>query len=207
METAVNLVMDGQPIIGENVSVFGQGVVGLLTTALLSLIPLSGLLAFEKYPLRQKKSVEMGSNQCHSPTSHEEIILEKDVFGLRKSDLTYELSGNPEALEQALTFTGYTGRLVIGSWYGTKPTQLNLGNRFHRDRIRIISSQVSTIDPQLSGRWTKLRRLQVAWKMIQRIQPAQLITHKFPITQANLAYSLLDRNPDKTIQVLLTYPE
>src|SRR5262245_53880265 len=36
METAVNFLMDGQPLIGEQVVVFGQGVVGLLTTALLA---------------------------------------------------------------------------------------------------------------------------------------------------------------------------
>ena len=34
METAVNLVQDGAPIPGENVMVFGQGVVGLLTASL-----------------------------------------------------------------------------------------------------------------------------------------------------------------------------
>ncbi|WP_455368124.1 zinc-dependent alcohol dehydrogenase [[Eubacterium] cellulosolvens] len=207
METALSLIMDGRPIIGENVSVFGQGVVGLLTTALLSKIPLSSLTTFEKYSLRRKKSIEMGADRCYDPISMKEGKLEKEDFEVMKSDLTYELSGNPEALEQALTSTGYSGRLVIGSWYGIRPVHLNLGGRFHRDRIRIISSQVSSIDPQFAGRWTKQRRLQVAWKMITRIKPTRLITHKFSFTKAGLAYSLLDKNPDKAIQVLLTYPE
>jgi 2-desacetyl-2-hydroxyethyl bacteriochlorophyllide A dehydrogenase len=205
METALNLIMDGRPMIGENVSIFGQGVVGLLTTALLSHIPLSSLLTFDKYSLRRKKSIEMGADRCYYPNIKTDV-LEKVGFDL-KSDLTYELTGNPEALEQALTFTGYAGRLVIGSWYGMKPVQLNLGGRFHRDRIRIMSSQVSTIDPQLTGRWTKMRRLQVAWKMIKLIQPTHLITHRFPFIKAGLAYSLLDKNPEKAIQILLTYSE
>jgi threonine dehydrogenase-like Zn-dependent dehydrogenase len=33
METAVNLVMDGAPVIGEGAVIFGQGIVGLLTTS------------------------------------------------------------------------------------------------------------------------------------------------------------------------------
>ena len=41
METAVNFLMDGQPLIGEQVVIFGQGVVGLLTTALLARLPLA----------------------------------------------------------------------------------------------------------------------------------------------------------------------
>ncbi len=43
METAINFLMDGKPLIGENVAVFGQGIVGLLTTCLLARIPLAGL--------------------------------------------------------------------------------------------------------------------------------------------------------------------
>jgi NADPH:quinone reductase-like Zn-dependent oxidoreductase len=43
METAVNFVMDGNPRIGERAAVFGQGIVGLLTTALLARFP-GGLL-------------------------------------------------------------------------------------------------------------------------------------------------------------------
>jgi len=39
-ETAVNFVMDGKPLIGERVLVFGQGIVGLLTAALLARFPL-----------------------------------------------------------------------------------------------------------------------------------------------------------------------
>ena len=40
METAVNLVQDGAPILGECVLVLGQGMVGLLTASLLKEFPL-----------------------------------------------------------------------------------------------------------------------------------------------------------------------
>ena len=48
METAVNLLMDGQPLIGEQVVIFGQGVVGLLTTALLARLPLASLITLDR---------------------------------------------------------------------------------------------------------------------------------------------------------------
>src|SRR5262245_41575667 len=53
METAVNFLMDGQPLIGERVVVFGQGVVGLLTTALLAQLPLARLVTVDRYPVRR----------------------------------------------------------------------------------------------------------------------------------------------------------
>ena len=65
------------------------------------------------------------------------------------ADLTYELSGAPAALDQAIRITGFSGRVVIGSWYGTKRASLDLGGRFHRSRIRLISSQVSSLSPEL----------------------------------------------------------
>ncbi len=39
LQTAVTLVLDGKPLIGEKVAVFGQGIVGLLLTALLASFP------------------------------------------------------------------------------------------------------------------------------------------------------------------------
>ena len=125
--------------------------------------------------------------------------------GAPGADLSYELSGNPLALDQAIAVTGFNGRVVIGSWYGQKHADLNLGGRFHRSRIRLISSQVSTVAPEWSGRWNKSRRLHVAWEMLQSLRPVHLITHRFPLEQASQAYALLDQHPQEAIQVLFTY--
>jgi len=55
METAVNFIQDGAPLLGENVLVFGQGIIGLLTAALLSQFPLSSLITVDdKYACRGK---------------------------------------------------------------------------------------------------------------------------------------------------------
>jgi threonine dehydrogenase-like Zn-dependent dehydrogenase len=94
---------------------------------------------------------------------------------------------------------------VVGSWYGNKRADLNLGGRFHRSRLRLISSQVSSIAPELTGRWTKSRLLKVAWEMLQQVKPARLITHRFPLRQAAQAYETLNKNPSETIQVVLEY--
>ena len=48
METAVNLVHDGNPLLGEMVVVTGLGIVGLLTTQILSQFPLAELVVIEK---------------------------------------------------------------------------------------------------------------------------------------------------------------
>jgi threonine dehydrogenase-like Zn-dependent dehydrogenase len=69
----------------------------------------------------------------------------------------------------------------------------------------LISSQVSTIAPEHAGRWDKTRRLNTALKLVAKHQPSRLITHRIPIDRAIEAYQLLDRQPDETVQVVLTY--
>ena len=54
-------------------------------------------------------------------------------------DLIYELSGAPAALNDAIAAAAFDGRIVVGSWYGAKPATLDLGRRFHRGRVRLIS--------------------------------------------------------------------
>lgn len=205
METAVNLVMDAHPIIGERILVFGQGIVGLLTTALLSRFPLTRLVTLDHFEIRRQASIRCGAHTSLDPGTSD---FQREALSLlgQEADLCFELSGSPPALDSAISLTGYDGRIIIGSWYGQKRSDLDLGGRFHRSRIRLISSQVSTIAPELRGRWDKDRRFELTWSMLRSIKCQDLITHRFPLHAAADAYHLLDEHPDQTIQVLLTYP-
>ncbi len=204
METAVNLVMDGAPLIGENVVVFGQGIVGLLTAALLARFPLACLVSLDCYPLRRQASLAAGVAASLDPSTAEGFEALKAMLP-EGADLVYELSGAPATLNQAIAAAGFAGRVVIGSWYGRQRAELDLGGRFHRSRIQLISSQVSTLAPVLSGRWTKARRFDLAWNWLAKIEPGRWITQRFPLSEAHQAYRLLDQHPEQTIQVVLTH--
>jgi 2-desacetyl-2-hydroxyethyl bacteriochlorophyllide A dehydrogenase len=209
METAVTFLLDGQPLAGEQVAIFGQGIVGLLLTALLSRWPLASLVTLDLHPRRRLLSENLGAHASLDPSApgaQERLLTHLQGSGpYPGADLTYEISGNPQALDQAIAATGFHGRVVIGSWYGRKKTELDLGGRFHRSRVQLISSQVSSIPPGLSGRWNKSRRYQVTWRMVEAVRPSRFITHRFPITQAAQAFELMDQNPAEVIQVILTY--
>jgi threonine dehydrogenase-like Zn-dependent dehydrogenase len=208
METALNFVLDGHPLIGEQVVVVGQGIVGLLTTALLARFPLVQLVSLDHFTLRREASLAMGAQ--HSLDAGGSGLLEqlREILGAVHrydgADLVYELSGSPEALNLAIAVGGFASRIVIGSWYGQKQARLDLGGRFHRARQQLVSSQVSSLSPSLIGRWTKPRRLEAAWQGLLAIRPSRLITHRFPLAEASEAYQLLDHAPQSTIQVVFT---
>jgi 2-desacetyl-2-hydroxyethyl bacteriochlorophyllide A dehydrogenase len=209
VETAINLVMDGHPLIGDQVAVIGQGTVGLLTTSLLARFPLASLVTLDRFPMRREWSLKLGAGASLDPVGPDALGEAKRLLtGERPysgADLTYELSGSPQALNTAVELTGFDGRVIIGSWYGQKSAEIKLGGTFHRSRIRLVSSQVSTINPEFQGRWDKHRRFQLAWQMIGQIQPERLITHRFNLAEAQQAYRLLAENPTDTLQIVITY--
>jgi 2-desacetyl-2-hydroxyethyl bacteriochlorophyllide A dehydrogenase len=206
METAVSFVMDGRPVIGERVAVVGQGVVGLLTTTLLSQMPLNALLAVDPLPGRRAWASRLGATSVAAPEEATAAARALSDDGVPAgADLTFELSGNPRALDLAIALTGEYGRVVIGSWYGRKPVSVDLGGRFHRAHIRIIGTQVSALAAEWLARWTKERRFEVAWEMIRRHRPERLITHRLPIDRAPDAYKMLEEDPAAAVQIVFTY--
>ncbi len=206
IETALNFLMDGSPVLGENVAIIGQGIVGLLTTRLLNSLPIANLVTFDRISKRREVSLEFGAGYSFDSFDDSSMnsIFHNDYKGF---DLVYEVSGNPGSLNNAIDIAGYNGRIIVGSWYGNKESILSLGNSFHRNRITISSSQVSSIHPKFSGRWTKERRFKVAWDLIKDIEPSTLITNRYSIEEASLAYDNIDRNPGDILQIIFEYNE
>jgi 2-desacetyl-2-hydroxyethyl bacteriochlorophyllide A dehydrogenase len=182
LETAVNFLHDAAPLLGERVLVFGQGVVGLLTTCLLARCSLTNLITFDRYALRRKFSLACGATQSLEVTETIDWL----------ADLAFELSGATAALDRALALTGFGGRVIVGG-------------QFHRSRIKLMSSQVSTLAPELSARWTKARRFELVLKLLSELKPSRFITHRFKLAQAAQAYELLDTKAAETLQVIFDY--
>jgi hypothetical protein len=93
----------------------------------------------------------------------------------------------------------------VASWYGTKPVTLTLGGHFHRGRVRLRSSQVGRLAPELGGRWDHARRLAAAVALLPALRLAPLVTYRLPFARAPELYPRLDEHPDEVVQALFTY--
>lgn len=204
IETAVNIVMDAAPRLGERVAVFGQGVVGLLITQLVRRTGASQILVVEPVEKRRELASQVGADTALSP--HGDVAARiRDLTDGAGVDLAIEASGHPAALNQALDSVAFGGTIVVCSWYGTKPVPLMLGGAFHRRRLRIVSSQVSTIDAALQPRWTHPRRMSLARDLLPQLELSSLISHRIPVQHAEEAFALVDQHPEEAVQVVLTY--
>lgn len=205
METACSIIHDAHVRLGERVAVFGQGLIGLLVTAILCATAserfdfkapcytnsikqnLGSVTTFDALPSRLAASAAMGASQALMP----DAVVSSGPF-----DVAIEVSGSSRALQAAIDNTCNHGRLIIGSWYGNSDVSLKLGIDFHRSHKKLITSQVSEIRPELSGLWTKERRFALTWELVRQIRPSRLLTMKTTLGNAQSAYEALDKGSE-----------
>jgi 2-desacetyl-2-hydroxyethyl bacteriochlorophyllide A dehydrogenase len=204
VETAVNVMLDAAPRMGERIVIFGQGVVGLLLTQLARRAGAGLILTVEPLPKRQALSRSVGADVVLHPDDDLAGSVRRLTDGVG-ADIVLEASGSPSALAPALDCAAFGGTVVVCSWYGAKQVSVPLGGAFHRGRLRIVSSQVGAVDSALQPRWNTTRRLALARDLLSGLQLAPLITQRIPFAQAADAYRLVDLHPDEVIQVILTY--
>ncbi|MBV9452637.1 MAG: zinc-binding alcohol dehydrogenase [Rubrobacter sp.] len=203
LETAVSVIHDTPLRLGETALVFGQGVLGLLITQLLKIAGAEQVLAVDPLKKRRDLALAMGADGALEPGDLPESILY--VTAGRGADVAVEASGSGAALQAAIDSVVAEGTVVVASWYGTKPISLALGDRFHRERLRLRSSQVGRMSPDLGSRWDRSRRMEMVVNLLRRLRLKELISHRFPFQEAPDAYQLVDEHPEDVVQLILTH--
>ncbi len=154
LETALNAIWDGNVQTGDAVLVVGFGLVGSLIARLVSMIPATRLLVADVDSNKLKLARDMGFPAKH-PSEIDEVF-----------DLAFHTSATSPGLQLAVNQTGFEGKIVELSWYGTRNTVLELGSSFHIERKQIISSQVSNLSAERRSRWDYVRRKEVVFKLL-----------------------------------------
>ena len=201
VETALQVSLDAAPRLGETVVVVGLGAVGILVAALLTRTG-AVVLGSEPEPARRAAAGAFGVRALDPDDVSEAVAAETSGRG---TDLVVEASGNPGALASSLGLLAHEGTALVCSWYGTKPVSLPLGAEFHRRRLALRSTQVSTLPAALTARWDRRRRAELAWRLASGLPLSVLATHAFPFEQAAEAYACADRKDDGLMHAALRY--
>jgi 2-desacetyl-2-hydroxyethyl bacteriochlorophyllide A dehydrogenase len=198
VETGLQLSLDAGHTAHETVVVLGLGAVGVITALLLQRAG-ADVLAADPLGERRELALSLGVPAA----APEELPSRLPARGV---PLLVELSGAPAALAAALPLLAHEGTALVGSWYGEQEVRLPLGGAFHRRRLTIRSSQVSTIPAVLAGRWDVARRRRVAAGLLDVLPLSVLATTDVPFDEAPRAYEALDRRAPGVVHVALRYP-
>lgn len=155
METAVNILWDARPLVGERALVVGVGVVGLLAAVLMARVPGIDLAVCDRDQSRAGAAEALGLRFCAPGNAPD------------GRDLVVHASGDPGGLRLALGRAGFEGRIVEASWFGDREASLPLGEAFHAKRLSLVSSQVGAVAPAVRGRRTHAERLALALALLE----------------------------------------
>jgi NADPH:quinone reductase-like Zn-dependent oxidoreductase len=154
METALNLLWDAAPLVGERMLVIGAGVVGLLCAALLARMPAARVTLVDVNASRAPLARRFGCDFAPPDAAPAD------------QDLVVHASASEAGLRLALASAGFEARIVEASWFGDQAPAVPLGESFHARRLRLIGSQVGAIAPSMRARRSHAERLTMALELL-----------------------------------------
>ncbi|WP_243062827.1 zinc-binding alcohol dehydrogenase [Humibacter sp. RRB41] len=155
VETAVNVVWDASPLIGDRVVVIGAGMIGCCVARLLAGIPEADVTLVDVDPSRRTTVERLGvgfADPAHAP---------------RDCDVVIDASGAESGLQLALQAVADEGEVIEAGWFGDRPVTLTLGADFHSRRLSIRSSQVGMVAPRRRGTRSTKDRLALALRLLR----------------------------------------
>ena len=178
----------------ETAVVLGQGPIGQLFTALLHQKGVGRLIAVDLLPERLELSTKMGATHTVSGNAAEVAAAIETITKGKLVDLAVEAIGKEETLNLAAKLVRRNGTLLA---FGL-PHKYNYDFAFHDffwNEGQLICSLGPTVDD-----------FRVAVDLISNgvIDVAPLVTHTFPLSRAQEAFTLFADRSDGVIKVVLT---
>jgi threonine dehydrogenase-like Zn-dependent dehydrogenase len=171
METALNILWDGNAQPGDRIAVVGGGIVGALVAALGSKIPGAEVTLVDIDPSREKTAKAVGAA----------FALPRNAP--KEADLVIHTTASAEGLTLALELAGVEATIVEASWFGAGMVNVPLGDAFHSRRLRLVSSQVGNICASRAKRWNMRRRLEAAIRLLADDRLDALIGEEVPFAE------------------------
>lgn len=201
VETALQVCLDAGPHLEEPVVVLGLGPVGLVSAALMQRAG-ANVVGVDPRDDRRAAAAAFGIRVLDVPQTRADVEATTSGAGV---PIVVDASGTPAALAIALELLAHEGEALVCSWYGAKEVPLPLGGAFHRRRLQIRSTQVSTIPSRQADRWDVPRRRRAAARLMTELPLKLLATTEAAFERAADAYAALDRGDEGTMHVALRY--
>ncbi|WP_433275576.1 zinc-dependent alcohol dehydrogenase [Pseudonocardia xinjiangensis] len=168
VETAVNVLWDAAPLVGDRIAVIGAGMVGCSVAAVLAQFPGVEVQLVDVDPARAAVADALGVR----------FAAPEEAEG--ECDLVVHASATEAGLARALELLGDEGEVIEMSWYGDRPVRVPLGEAFHSRRLVVRSSQVGAVAPARRGRRSFSDRMSLALRLLANPVFDVLITDERP---------------------------
>jgi threonine dehydrogenase-like Zn-dependent dehydrogenase len=205
---ALQSIHDARLKLGDTVAVFGLGAFGLLAVRLARLSGADWIAGVDPIAERRQLARTFGADAVIDPTVEDAGRRIKVAEGRRGVDVAIEFSGRYAALHAALRSVRLAGTIVAAGFYtGGAGDELRLGEEWHHNRLTLVGSMSGWGAPHREPGWDRRRLRATVLELLEddRLDVKALVTDRIPFARAAEAYDLIDRGPESTLRVLLTY--
>ncbi len=203
------------PALGERIVVMGLGLIGLLTVQLLKANGCR-VLGVDPDNARAALAREIGADIAISDGLAEAVADFTGGFGADAVIVTAS-SKSSEPVNAAAEVSRLKGRIVVVGMVGMtidrepfykRELELKLSLSYGPGRHDPSYEQDGHDYPLPYVRWTEQRNMEAFLALVAegKVTPKRLVTHRFPITDAEAAYAVMERG-DPHLAMLLSYPE
>lgn len=204
-----------QPTLGERVVVSGLGLIGQITVQLLKANGCK-VLGFDPNPARAALALEMGADHAVSSSLADAVRGFTDGQGADAVIVTASTKSS-DPLNQAAEISRMKGRVVVVGLVGMtidrepfykRELDLRLSMSYGPGRYDPAYETEGHDYPFAYVRWTEQRNMAAFLELVAegRVTPKKLITHRFPIAEAEAAYALMDTD-EPYLAILLVYAD
>lgn len=192
-ETALNVVWDAGIALGDEVTVIGGGIVGLLAGHAARLAG-AQVRVLEPAAARRGAALALGLEAAAAPAAGQPL-----------ADVVVEASGDPACLDGAILLARDEGVIAVASFYGERVAPLRLGVEFHRRRLTLKASQVSRLPPMRAPGWSFERRFRLVERLLLDARLDALLEAPVSLDQAPALYAQLAESPARSLQSIFSY--
>ncbi len=183
-------------VMSEKVAVFGQGPVGQFFNHMMWNLGAQTIIGVDRVPERLAVSPKMHATHTILGETVDEVVPKVlELTGGIGPDVVIEASGYDETINMAYNAVRKEGRLLQ---FGAPKhaTQEFAVRNIYDKRLRVFG----TIGPE------KERDIHQALRWIQdgRFDPSPIITHRFPLEQAQEAYEMYAERQNGCVKVIVT---
>lgn len=155
VETAVNILWDAAPLVGDRITVVGAGMIGCSVARVARSIPGIDVAVVDVDPRKAEVCDRLG------------VAFAGPADAPRDRDLVIDTSASADGLQLAIDTASVEGEIVEASWFGDRPVTVNLGGAFHSRRLTIRSSQVGAVSPRRRSGRSPGDRLALALELLR----------------------------------------
>jgi 2-desacetyl-2-hydroxyethyl bacteriochlorophyllide A dehydrogenase len=193
---------------GEAVAVFGQGVVGQLTTQLVRWSGSYPIVALDLFDERLERARQSGADVLVNPSKRDPVEAIAAATGGRGADALFEATRGGSALPTMMRAAAQGARLLV---VGSIPDRIELDpfTDLQLKELQIIGcfQPAAPIYGHPYFPWTQTRNRRVFLGMLERgeVKVQHLITHRVPYYAAPKAYTMIAKGRTGWLGIIIDW--